>query len=236
VFGLGSAGYYVGRSAYETLPMTFSAWIFALALLAIVATRQLGCSPKRLPGVPQLAVIFGVAVAACTLGQTPLPWNQVKRLHQPSVRGAPRDSTPFAASALQGPRRFISATADGPRRFVVERGMPIALFLTMGHRFADAYGIRDVVPYTGLESIQTPRQFDVALDALRDAGGNTVVIPSEAIPEMLAALARRGFEVVTPTGLRAWRKTDPPEVALTESGFTKWVDTRHLHPRALSGG
>jgi hypothetical protein len=113
----------------------------------------------------------------------------------------------------------------------------VALLMTTGHRIADAYGLADVVPYTGLDSINTFDQLDTMVASLRDAGGNTIVTP-EARPVFYAALMKHGFALATASGLH---RGDVREAAfaraLTEANrehqLVKWVDTKHLHPRAL---
>lgn len=235
LFGLASAGYYVGRSTWETLPITFSAWAFALALLTVVAVRRIAESRSRVPSVVAVAVVFGMAVTACSLAQTPLPWAQLDRIqHPPDGQTASAEEVgPYAPVRDPALRSFVSSLADGPHRFVVRHGAPVALFATTGHRIADYYGIRDVLPYTGIESVQTRRQFSAALDALRSAGGNTVILPQEPPPEMGRMLAARGFEVATPQGLRRWHPSATFEAMPDAGGLVKWVDTRHLHPEAL---
>ena len=146
------------------------------------------------------------------------------------------DANPLKPPADPGTRRFVASLADGRSRFVVRRGAPVAILLTTGHRVADAYGVVNVSPYTGVESIVTVERVDAVLDALRSAGGNTVILPTVLEPSILPLLARRGFEPLTQAGLRPWvaRRTafaDRPWPGGT--GIMKWVDMRHLHPRAL---
>jgi len=235
LFGLASAGYYVGRSAWETLPITFSAWAFALALLTVVAVRRIAEARSRVPSAVAIAVVFGMAVMACSLAQTPVPWAQIGRIQHPPAGGvAPTAGTgPYAPVKDPAVRFFISSLADGAHHFVVRHGAPIGLFATTGHRIADAYGVRDVIPYTGVESVQTRSQFKTALDELRADGGNTVILPQEPSPEMGAMLAARGFELLTPQGLRPWHPRATFEALPGANGMTKFVDTRHLHPAAL---
>lgn len=238
VFGLGSATYYVARSSASILPMLFSAWALSLALLAIAVLRRMAARPMQPPGTASVAVLFGVGLMACSLAQAPAPWQQVSRVqHRPSyievqsTRWIPPSHDPII-------RRFVTSLADGPRHFAVRHGAPVAIFMTLGHRLADAYGVSDVVPYTGLESIHTSGQLDDAFDALRDAGGNTALVPLGLVGHVRAALARRGFAIVTHAGLRMVRPTRRglPADTVVLGGLTKWVDTRHLHPEALAGG
>jgi hypothetical protein len=232
VFGLGSASYFAARSGDDTLPITFYAWALALALLTVVAVERIAATPRRVPSIALLAVLYGMGIMVCSLGQTPRPWEQLAHLRHP-----PRGETIWPYGMYVPPpdreaRVFVSSLADGPRRFVVREGAPVAIFAITGHRIADAYGVRNVVPTTGSESIQTRRQFHDALDALRDAGGNTVLMPNTAQPHFRAVLGARGFEVLTARGLRPWRKGLETSL-ITEANLVKWVDRRHLRPRAL---
>ncbi len=229
VFGLGAASYYVGRSSDDTLPSTFSAWALAVALLTIVAVARTAGSRRRLPSLALLLTFYGMGIVACSLAQTPLPWTQLQRIRHP-IETVGVSPPPWVAPKEAAERTFVSSIADGRHRFVVRHGAPIALFSTIGHRIADAYGVRDVVTTTGMDSIHTRQQFEESLDALRRAGGNTVLLPpSPAV--VYALLARRGFELLDETRLRPWhRGMQEPQ---GPDGLSKWVDTRHLHPRAL---
>jgi hypothetical protein len=95
-----------------------------------------------------------------------------------------------------------------------------------------------VSPYTGIESLQTVQRVEATLDALREAGGNTVILPNPLDPSIFPVLERHGFELLTPHGLRPYvaGKTRPAERFWPGGGAViKWVDTRHLHPAALAG-
>jgi hypothetical protein len=237
VFGLGAGAYWVGRSHPVALKYQFSAWALALMLLTIVAVRELAAPRLRRTAIGALIVVFGFGVAACSLAQTPAPWGQIERLQASftPTEAAP-DANPLVPSKDPQVRRFVSSLADGRSHFVVKRGAPVAILLTTGHRVADAYGIVNVSPYTGIESLQTVERVEATLDALRDAGGNTVILPNPLDPSIFPVLQRRGFELLTPRGLRpyvagrtrALEQPWPGGIAVI-----KWVDTRQLHPPAL---
>jgi hypothetical protein len=235
VYGLGSAIYYVARDVIVT---SFSAWALAIALLTVATFRLLGSSGLRSRIVPAAAVLFGFGLTACSVAQFPSPpWRQLHRL---SGSWEHVTAPPLAAPTEAEVRHFIVSIADGPHRFVVRAGAPAALLATNGHRIADAYGIRDVAPYTGEESLLTAEQAERTIDALRSAGGNTMVMPNFGNVDLNRILVRRGFEVVTEQGLRRPHFEEPRDFAaverlrpVIEGGFVKWVDTRHLHPRAL---
>jgi hypothetical protein len=240
VFGLGAGFYFVGRSHPATLVHEFSAWALTLVLLTILAVRELSARRLRRTAVGALIVLFGFGLAACSLAQAPTPWDQVARLQAPFAPEEEQpDPEPLVPPEDPATRRFVASLADGRSRFVVRHGAPVAILLTTGHRIADAYGVVNVSPYTGTESIQTVQRMEATLDALRDAGGNTVILSNLVNPSMLPLLTRRGFELVTAQGLRSLRA--PPEVRIDalqrywpgNMTIMKWVDTRHLYPRAL---
>lgn len=233
VFGLGSATYWVARSDGILLSMTFSAWALTLVMLTLAVLERLPHTPVLHVGPAALAVLFGIGLATCSLAQAPFPWDEVDRIQTRPAR-APAAPVPWARPPSRAPevRRFVGSISAGPERFVLRRGAPIALFATTGHRIADAYGVVNVVPFTGPESMHTIDQLGEALDALRRAGGNTVLLPRDLVEGLHEALEQRGFRLLTADGVR----TSPiggAEVAvqpLTVTGLTKWVDM--TRPRA----
>ncbi len=236
VFGLGSASYYVAR---DVLPTLFSPWALAIALLAVVAFRSLAAQRRPRQWAKALVPLFGLGVIACSIPTIPAPWTQLARL-QHAPPNAPGGAGPVTPPSEPETRRFLVSLADGSHRFVVKGNAPVALLATNGHRIADAYGIRDVTPYTGVESILTAEQAERTLDILRAAGGNTVVMPQGNDVALDRLLVARGFAMVTERGLRRphFREAHDTEAVMRLSPtrvheYVKWVDTRHLHPRAL---
>ncbi|MBS1869066.1 MAG: hypothetical protein JSS99_05340 [Actinobacteria bacterium] len=239
VFGLGAGTYFVGRSHPVALKHHFSAWAFALALLTVAVTGASATRPFRRIALPALVVLFGFGAMACSLAQAPSPWREADRLEQPF---APidewRSANLFVPLAEASARAFVATIADGPSRFVYRHGAPVAILMTLGHRIADAYGVVNVSPYTGIESLQTVQRVERALDALRDAGGNTVILPVILDTSIFPVLERRGFEVLTAAGLRRYvpgQTTPSSHPWPIVGGVMRWVDTRHLRPRALRG-
>jgi hypothetical protein len=237
IFGLGAGAYYVGRSHPVALKHQFGAWSFSLALLTIVAVSALAAQPARRALAGALVVLFGFGVMACSLAQAPRPWSEVQRLRSVTVSTEEWGSTtPFVPPAEVEARQFVATLADGPSRFVYRRGAPVAILLTDGHVIASAYGVRNVSPYTGIQSLQTVQRVEATLEALRRAGGNTVIVPGIPEPGLYAVLQRRGFHVLTSSGIRPYvqGQTEPYQQQWPIVGsVNKWVDTRHLHPRAL---
>jgi hypothetical protein len=239
LFGLGAGIYYVGRSHPDSLRHELSAWALALALLTIAAVRELAAPHLRRTAIGALIALFGFGVAACSLAQTPTPWGQLQRLQAAFVpTDREPDPNPLVPPGDAATRRFVASLADGRSHFVLKRGAPVAILLTTGHRIADAYGVVNVSPYTGVASIATVQQVETVLDALRNAGGNTVILPDQLDPSILPVLRRHGFALVTQRGLqtmRPGRRALPPDLRVWPggSGILKLVDTRHLHPAAL---
>ncbi|HXE43888.1 MAG TPA: hypothetical protein VN635_01705 [Conexibacter sp.] len=245
IFGLGSAAYYMGATTILAVATLFPAWGLCLALLTIVAVRRIASGRERLPSVPALATLFGFALIASFVFIPPArlaPWTQASRLTATLAPYSPPDAEPLRAPDEAGFRTFVSSIADGHGRFVVRHGAPVAFLTATGHLLADAYGIRDVVPYTG-RSVFTSEELDEALHRLRAAGGNTVIVPSLILPRVGAALASRGFEAQTDAGVRPGvpGRAYPSERLVTVSAgvtpdeLTKWVDARALSARAATG-
>jgi hypothetical protein len=236
VFGLGAGFYWIGRSHPAPLSYELPAWGLGLMLLTLVAVRELSALRLRRTAIGALAVLFGFGLATCSIAQMPTPWEQLGRLRAPAA-------SPEADAGMLFPprdastRRFVSSLADGPSHFVVRHGAPVAILLATGHLVADAYGVVNVSPYTGAESLVTVERVEATIDALRAAGGNTAILPNPLPKSIMSVLERRGFELLTVDGLRRIVGTDfPSPVERPWTGGTrvvKWVDTRYLHPRAL---
>ncbi len=244
IFGFGAAAYYMNASVPLGIPTLFPAWSLSVALLAVAAVRQIAARRSRRPGVPAFAALFGISLLATTLLAPPpmlAPWSQAQRLSSGlSLMSA--DAEPVAAPQSPDFRKFVGSIADGRGGFVLRRGAPVALLTATGHLIADAYGLKDVVPYAG-ESVFTGQQLDEAIRQLRAAGGSTVLVPTTILPRVSALLARRGFGVLTAAGpvvgvpgltvrssVVVAATADP-----TPSQLTKWVDMRAFAPAARSG-
>ncbi|HEV7773071.1 MAG TPA: hypothetical protein VGO48_07300 [Conexibacter sp.] len=238
IFGLGSATYYVGRSQPEALRTTFSVWALAIVLLTYVALRMLARRPPLRSSIGAVTVLVGFGIAVCSVVQIPAPWSQLDRIQAGFVpQPDSRYRHPLAPPTDPRTRTFVSSLADGPSRFVVRRGAPVAVLITTGHRVADAYGIVDVSPYTGVDSIHTVQQVDAVLAALRSAGGNTIIVPTRADPGIVEELGRRGFALATPSGLRPYDArrglAGATQLPWYGESVVKMVDMRHLQPLAL---
>jgi hypothetical protein len=238
VFGLGSGSYYVGRSHPMTLKATFSAWALALALLAILAVRWQTANPSRRPTIAVAMALLGFGVAACSVVQTPAPWTQLARFGAPFTPSeSSKSPLPLLPSTDPATREFVASLADGRSRYVVEPGAPVAIMMRTGHRIAEVYDLRNVTPNTGIDSMPTDQLAEDALDALEEAGGNTVILPNPVDRGIFSVLERRGFRLVTHHGLDRYDPGVPHGDAVLldwpYGSVLKWVDTRNLHPRAL---
>jgi hypothetical protein len=186
VFGLGASSYFAGRSHPEVLISLFSAWALALSLLGIVVIRALAQTQRRRwPTVAEVAVLFGLALAACSLAQTPLPWSQLDRIRTAGPPNSPIQRT----DAL----RFLAEAR-------VPRGERVLVLIPMGHRLAWELGLVNVAPYVSMISMPAISQLEEALVALRREGGTRVfAYLGQVVPEQLQAIAQAGFRPVRET-------------------------------------
>jgi hypothetical protein len=195
VFGLGAGSYFAGRSHPEVLISLFSAWMLSLSLLGIVAIRGLGGGPAsaghmagsgtpgaragRRPSVAEVAVLFGLALAVCSLAQTPTPWSQIERIG----RAGPPNSPIQRFDA----RRFVAEGGARP-------GERVLILIPMGHRIAYELGLVNVAPYVSMISMPAAEQLDEALSALRREGGRRVfAFLGQVLPEQQQAIEAAGF-------------------------------------------
>jgi hypothetical protein len=180
IVGLGAGIYYYAyRSHPDVLINLFSIWALALALLAAAVLEEWSTLRRR-PSAPALAAVFGFAVAACSVAQIPLPWEQVRRLGRESP---PLYGDPFMD--LQAAARAVAArTRPGER---------VLVLAPVGHRVAREAGVVNVGPHPGLGQMPTREQLDHALDLLRREGGSTIFVAEAMRGEIEQHLARRGF-------------------------------------------
>lgn len=239
IYGLGGISYFVAESGAMWLIAGFSSWALALMLLVVVVVRAIARGGARWPDPAELAVLFGLGLMACSLAQFPTPWSQVARLtsaHR-GVRVVAAEVEPFLPDPRA--RTFVASLADGGA-FYLKRGAPVALLFENSPRVADAYGVVDVSPYASAEEMLTPRSVRRVVDALRRAGGNTVILDAsdETTPDVEAVLIELGFGVLTKRGVVAvgGGGVRPLVRPVRGEALVKWVDLRDLHPRALRGG
>lgn len=169
VFGLGSTGYYIGRPDDLKLVGMFGAWGFALALLTVVTVHALAARDWRRPALAELLVLFGFALAVCSITRFPLPSSEYDRLTRP------------------WPAPQYRAAAEA---FVHERtraGETVVILLPMGHRIAYELGLDNVSPYAYTNAIVTREQLRRVIDTARREGAHTIFVP-----DTTAALALDG--------------------------------------------
>jgi hypothetical protein len=195
VFGLTAGGYYAGRSHPEVLIDMFATWAFALVLLVVVTVRAILARPSRRPTPGELAVLAGFGVAICSIAQTPTPWSQIDRL---------RDTASERLVEQAGAVRFVAASTTPEEH--------VAILTPLSHRVAYDAGVVNVSPYSGIESMPTVAQLELAIAALRASGGRLLFTSNErTLPETAVALRRSGFA--------------PVAEDLTRQ-HTRWVDRR----------
>jgi len=185
VFGFGASSYFAGRSHPEVLISLFSAWMLSLSLLGIVVVRALLSRDGRKPAVAEIAVVFGLALAACSLAQTPTPWSQLDR-----IRTAGPPNSPIQRFDA---RRFVAEAGAAPRERVL-------ILIPMGHRIAYELRLVNVAPYVSMISMPAVEQLDEALAALRKEGGRRVfAYLGQVTPEQQQAIEDAGFMRVRAT-------------------------------------
>ena len=175
VFGLGTGGYFSGRSHPHVLVDLFSVWGLTIALLAVFSVRRIVARPTRWAAPVELLVLGGVGLMACSLVQLPTPWSQIERLQR---------SQPVEARSLTAVKRTLRALAVP--------GEPLAVLLKEGHRAAWELRIRDVTPYANADSMMSYAQWQETVDALRRAGGTQIVL-SRVGYDPTEWLLERGF-------------------------------------------
>jgi len=179
VFGLGASSYFAGRSHPEVLISLFSAWMLSLSLLGVVAIQALAQRGGRRPTVAAVAVLFGLALATCSLAQTPTPWSQLDR-----IRTAGPPNSPIQRFDA---RRFVAEAGAAP-------GERVLILIPMGHRIAYELGLVNIAPYVSMISMPALEQLDEALAALRREGGRRVLAYlGQVTPEQQQAIQAAGF-------------------------------------------
>jgi hypothetical protein len=158
VFGLGASAYFVGRSTPDNLAATFLPWSFALALLLIPAVESLRTATWRRPPLAATICVFGSLVAACSLAQTPTPWEQAERLQQ----------TVGAILARPHGQGFIAQHTHP--------GEHVAILGLLGHRVGVNADVVNVSPYSSSLVIASEEQLDDVIAALRAEGGRKLFL------------------------------------------------------------
>jgi len=180
VFGLGAGAYFVGRSTPDDLIAVFFPWSLALALLTVPAIGALRERAWRQQAVGALACVFAFLVLACSLAQTPTPWEQLRRL------------------SAQSSRHF---TLPQVERFVAQhtrRGERVAILGPLGHRIAARLGIVNVSPYANSLAMPEVEQLDETVAVLRRSGGGKLFLNApDTTPEMQQELEADGFAFET---------------------------------------
>jgi hypothetical protein len=176
VFGLGSAGYYLGRSDILKLVALFSAWALALTLLTIVVVQRLAAHERRRLNLADLLVLFGFGLALCSLRGLPAPGRELSRLWE---RWPPATYVPAAT-------RFVAAHTRPRER--------VTILIPLGHRIAHQLDLTNVSPYAFVELIVTRRAMRTMLDVTRREDAHKLFVPDTLVaPPYLEALRAAGF-------------------------------------------
>ena len=179
VFGFGASSYFAGRSHPEVLISLFSAWMLSLSLLGIVVVRASAARTGRRPSVAEVAVLLGLAIAVCSLAQTPTPWSQLDR-----IRTAGPPNSPIQRFDA---RAFVAEARPAP-------GERALILIPMGHRIAYELGFVNVAPYVSMISMPAVEQLDEALATLRREGGRRVfAYLGQVTPQQQQAIQEAGF-------------------------------------------
>jgi hypothetical protein len=199
VFGLIAGAYYAGRSEEVKLESIFSTWALALALLTVACMRALAARRWRAPTIPELLVLYALALAICTVKQLPPPGQTLARL----TRKQPPPGYRPAAEAFIRPH--------------VARGQKVAILLPLGFRLAHEMGLVNVAPYEFMNAIVTRDEMQTLIDAIQRDHVSEVFMPEpgyrvlgegEAAPEQVQAIEEAGFQQGAVTaGLLELRRT-----------------------------
>ena len=193
VFGLLAGSYYVGRSDDLKLVSLFSAWAFALVLLTVVCVRALAARGWRSPTVAELLVLFGFAVAVCTVANVSPPWTQVSRLTSATPEPTYRETA----------KQFVSEWT--------QRGEAVVITLPEGFRIARELGLRNVSPYVISTAIVTRGQLQNVIDAAKREGVHDVFVPATTVALVgEAQTAPEQVEMLAAAGWRPQATLEPP--------------------------
>jgi hypothetical protein len=203
IFGLAIGSYYAGRSHWQVLIATFSAWGLAVVLLLIVLIKELVRREAR-PSPAHVALFVGFGLMVCSLAQFPAPWKSVSRLQSNS----PEIFQPSADEAFIGPR--------------VTHGEPVALLTELGQRISRVVGVDDVTPYSAVESMPTRVQLKETIEQLREEGGTKIFFQERVgvWPQMPEAIENLGFRPV------AESEPPAPDGAVAPDRVILFVDSR----------
>jgi hypothetical protein len=186
VFGLGAGSYYVGHSLSELLIDTFPCWALSLTLLTVVTVRSLATT-RRWPTPAALACLVGFGLLVTSLGQTPAPWQELRRI------------------ASSSPPAFAQPIGEGFVRQHVHAGEHILILGVLGHRIAENLQVRDVDPYTGVKSIFTLEQLEDAIARLRAEGSRKLFLDATNAYDDLAPVLMPSFELQAEgEGMQLW--------------------------------
>jgi hypothetical protein len=187
LFGLGASMYYYAyRSHPDVLIDFFALWALALALLVVVVHEAVAVQGRRL-SLPAVVVLFGFALAACSIPQLPSPWAQLRRIEG---RLEPGQLSYIPANAFRAP--YVTQAVSEQTR----PGERVLVLSPTGHRVADDAGVVNVSPYPGLGQMPTRDQLHESLRMLEAEGGSKVFISDRVPAELDADIRAQGYRGV----------------------------------------
>ncbi len=187
LFGLGASMYYYAyRSHPDVLIDFFALWALALALLVVVVYEAVAVRGRRL-SLPAVAVLFGLALAACSIAQLPSPWAQVRRIEN---RLEPGQLSYIPADAFRAP--YVTQVVSEQ----THPGERVLVLSPTGHRVADDAGVVNVSPYPGLGQMPTRDQLHESLRMLEAEGGAKVFVSDRVPPEFDDDMRAQGYRAV----------------------------------------
>jgi hypothetical protein len=184
VFGLVAALYYVGRPDDSRLYSMLSTWAFALMLLTIVTVRELARRGWRGVQLAHLLVLFGFALAVCSIARISLPAAELDRL------------------TAAAPDPVYRALAERFVRERTRRGDAVVILLPEGYRIAHDLGLRNVAPYGMQNAVVTRGQMQRVIDVARAEGATRIFVPAtgsriagegDTAPEQVLMFGGAGF-------------------------------------------
>jgi hypothetical protein len=179
VFGLFAGSYYVGRSDPLDLVSLLSAWCLSVTLLLVLVAGRLASRDGPRATLPEIAVVFGFCLSACSLAQFPLPWAQVARLrvHSPDAPFKQADAAQFVAAATQP-------------------GEKVVILIPLGHRIAYDLGLVDIAPYSSIDTMPTVGQMQSTIAVARREHVHKIFFsPGATSANQLKVLTQAGFSL-----------------------------------------
>ena len=180
ISGLGPLAYYMGRSHPHILRALGSSWGFALGLLTIAACKDLkGHRPWEWVTRPaMLGLVIGLGYCTLQIPRLPNPMEEWRRLQQ-----------------LPGPSWKDLRTEVNLVKFHQRPGDTVVIYYPYAHLIAMEANVKNVNPYTGLNSILTHAQVRRLVETC-DRHHVQRFYGCSGHPEIFTALTEAGFRLL----------------------------------------